>query len=286
MPLSPQGVLEGVFDFGAIKSTLARQVLKLTAGSLQTLRECVLRSVPTFFAADALFGAGRQAIKNFGEAKIFVDLLQQGGEGDHLWLNLCFGTKNVPVILGKGTNTHDAVQAAGGLISMTLAKFTKTQWQVTVTLDALLENQNMTGAIHRLQGIVALLRFGHKHVFTVLVPVPRFLPKVLIQNLWSLDFKIPVVAIDVAHVLLHLLPQNPALGVPKHRARGVLIDVEKIKLTSQLSVVSLFRLLQHGEVLLQVLFAGPSRSINALQHFIAVISPPISAGHFHQFKVL
>ena len=123
------------------------------------------------------------------------------------------------IILGKGAHTHDPVQASGGFIAVALAKLTKTQRQVTVTFDALLENQNVPRAIHRLQGIVALFRFGHKHVFTVLVPVTRFLPQVLIQDLRPFHFKVAVVAIDAAHVLLHLLPQNPTLGMPKNGSR-------------------------------------------------------------------
>ena len=96
---------------------------------------------------------------------------------------------------------------------------------------------------------------------------------------------IAVVAVNTAHVLFDLLPQHPALGVPKHGAGGVFVDVEQIEFAAELAVVPLLGLFQHGQVLLQIFFAGPGRAVNALQHFIAVVAAPISTGHFHQLEM-
>ena len=38
--------------------------------------------------------------------------------------------------------------------------------------------------------------------------------------------------------------------------------------------------------MLQIVFAGPSGAINALQHFVAVVTAPVSASDFHQLEVL
>ena len=86
--------------------------------------------------------------------------------------------------------------------------------------------------------------------------------------------------------MLNLLPQRPSVGVPKHGARGMLINVEQVQLTTQFSVVTLFGLLQHRQVLLQIVFAGPCRAINSLKHFIAMVAPPISTCHLHQLEML
>ena len=51
-------------------------------------------------------------------------------------------------------------------------------------------------------------------------------------------------------------------------------------------MIPLLRLLQHGQVLLQVFFVGPSCAVYALEHFIAVVTAPVSAGHFHQLEML
>ena len=179
----------------------------------------MLSLVPALFCANALFRARRQLVDDVGEAKIFVDVLQQRGEGLHFRLDLVFSTKDMPVVLHKTAHTHDAVQAAGGLVAVALAKLAVAQRQVAIALDALLVNEDVARAVHRLQGVVALFRFGGEHVLAVLVPMAGFFPEGLVQNLRAFDLLVAVVAVHTAHVLLHLLPYGPALGVPKHRAR-------------------------------------------------------------------
>ena len=190
------------------------------------------------------------------------------------------------IVLRKGTHPHDAVQAAGRLVAVTLSELTKPQRQIAVALDALLEDDDVTRAVHRLERIVALFRLGHKHVLAVLVPVPSLLPQALVQDLRALDLLVAVVAVHAAHVLLHLLPHGPALGVPEHGTGRVLVDVEQVQLTAELAVVALLGFFQHREVLLQLILARPSRAIHALQHFVAVVTAPVRARHLHQLEEL
>ena len=51
-------------------------------------------------------------------------------------------------------------------------------------------------------------------------------------------------------------------------------------------MVAFFSFFQLGEVVLQVFFAGPSRAVNALQHFVFAVTAPIGTGHLHELKVL
>ena len=51
-------------------------------------------------------------------------------------------------------------------------------------------------------------------------------------------------------------------------------------------MVALFGLFQHGQVLLQIFLASPSRTVNTLQHFLGVVTTPIGAGQLHQLEVL
>ena len=140
-------------------------------------------------------------------------------EVQHFLLNLVFSTEDVTIVLGKAAHAHDAVQATCGLIAVALTKLAKTQRQVAIALHTLLEDQNVAWAVHGLQGIVTLFGLGHEHVVAVLVPVTRLLPQGPVQNLRCLDLFIAIVAVDGAHVLLHLLPHTPALGVPENGTR-------------------------------------------------------------------
>ena len=62
--------------------------------------------------------------------------------------------------------------------------------------------------------------------------------------------------------------------------------MEEIEFTSQLAVIPLFRLFQHGEMLLQIFFAGPGRTVNPLQHLVAVVAAPVRTCQLHQLEVL
>src|SRR5256885_1963185 len=215
LPLAADGVLERVLDLGAVESAIAGRDHVLAARSLQAVDQRSFCLVPAFIGADARFGARGDLVDDVAEAEVRVDLLQQRGEGQHFGLDLVFGTEDVAIILREAAHAHDAVQAARGLVAVALAEFAVAQRQVAVALDALLEDQDVAGAVHRLERIVALFRLGREHVLAVLVPVAGLLPQDLVQDLRTLDLLVAVVAVHAAHVLLDLLPQGPALRGPE-----------------------------------------------------------------------
>ena len=135
----------------------------------------------------------------------------------------------------------------------------------------------MARAVHGLEGVVALFTLGGEHVVAVLVPVAGFLPQGLVQDLRALDFLVAVVTVDAAHVLLHLLPQRPALGVPEDGAGRVLVDVEQIQLLAKPAVVALFGFLHALDVGVQLFLVGPGGAVDALQLLVFRIAAPVGA---------
>jgi len=116
--------------------------------------------------------------------------------------------------------------------------------------------------------------------------VAGFLPQGLLQDLRRLHLVVAVLAVDAAHVLLHLLPQSPALGVPEHQPRRVFVDVKQIQLAPQAPVVAPLGLFEPAQIGLQVFFAGPGGAVDALQHLVAVVAAPVGPGHLHELEVL
>ena len=74
--------------------------------------------------------------------------------------------------------------------------------------------------------------------------------------------------------------------MPKHCAWRMFVNVKQVQLATQFSVVTLFGLLQHREVLLQIILGSPSCAINSLQHFVSVVATPVGTSHFHQLEML
>ena len=192
----------------------------------------------------------------------------------------------MPIVLRKAAHAHDAVQAARRLIPVTVAELAIAQRQIPVTLDPLLEDQDMARAVHGLQRIFAFLRLRDEHVFAVLFPVPGLLPQTLVEQLRALDFLVAIVLINAAHVLLHALPQGPTLWVPENQSRRMVVNMKQVQFAAQFAVVTLLGLFQHRQVLLQVILGRPGGAVNTLQHFIFVVTAPVGAGHLHQFEVL
>ena len=171
--------------------------------------------------------------------------MQQGGVGHAFRQDLVFGTKNVAIVLSEPAHAHDAVQTTGGFIAVALAEFAVAQGQITVTFQALFEDQDVPRTVHGFEGVVPFFGLGGEHVVTVLVPVAGFFPQGLVQQLRGFHLLIAIVSIDLSHVLLHHLPDRPAFGVPEDHARRVIIHMEQVKLTAEFAVVAFFSLFQH-----------------------------------------
>ena len=199
---------------------------------------------------------------------------------------MIFGAENMAIVLREAAHTHDAVQTARRLVAVALPEFAVTQRQITVALDALLEDQDVPRTVHRLQGVFTLFRLGREHVVTVLVPVTGFFPQAFVDDLWAFDFVVTAVAVDLAHVLLHLLPDGPPFGMPENQTGRVVVDMEQVQLTAELAVIAFFGLFKAQQILLQVFFAGPSGAIHALKHFVFTVATPVGPRDLHQFEVL
>ena len=192
----------------------------------QTVHQSFFGFVPQLIRANSRSRSCRNFVQDVVETEIGINSFEHFGEVVALGQDLVFGAKNVTVVLGETAHAHDAVQTARRLVAVALAKFAIPQWQVTVALHALLEDQDVPRTVHRLQRVIALFRLGGEHVVTVLVPVTGFFPERFVQQLGTFDLLVATVAVDLPHVLLNGLPNGPAFGMPKHQAWRVFIDVE------------------------------------------------------------
>ena len=114
----------------------------------------------------------------------------------------------------------------------------------------------MSRTIHRFDGIYTIFRFRGEHVFLVVVPVTGLFPKRAIQNLRPLHFLIAIVLIHLAHVLFHLLPDRPALGVPENQTWSFILKMEQVQRTSQATMIPLFSFFQHMQIGVLVFLLG------------------------------
>ncbi len=166
------------------------------------------------------------------------------------------------------------------------AELAVAQRQVLVAADALVEDLDVPRAVHGLDREVALLRLRGEHVVLVVLPVAAPLPERAVEDLRAAHLLVAVVLVHAAHVLLHLLPDHPALRVPEDHPGGLVLQVEEVERRAEAAVVALFRLLEHVQVGLLVLLLRPGRAVDALEHLVPVVAAPVGARDLHELEDL
>ena len=204
--------------------------------------------------------------------------------------DLVFAAENMPVVLGKAAHPHDAVQRAGWLVAVARSKFGHAQRQVAVGFQALIENLNMAGAVHRLERIdglfagVFFVHFDDEHVLLVFVPVARGLPQLAVHDLRGVHLDIPACALFAAHVILQFGVDGPAVGMPEDLPGGLFLHMEQVHFAAQFAVVAFGGFFQHMQMGFELFLVGEGHAIDALQHRAVAVAAPIGAGHIHQFE--
>ncbi|GJE70498.1 hypothetical protein CHKEEEPN_2036 [Methylorubrum podarium] len=295
LPVAADGVAQHVLEFRPVEGALAGidrgldPPRRLLLDLRQHPRHDGFRMVPQGVGADALLGARGELHQDLVEAEIgvgredqVVDLQALGGE-------LVLGAEDVRVVLGEAAHAHQAVHGPRRLVAVDHAELGHAQGQVAVRLQAVLEDLHVAGAVHRLQGEPALVLgllaggLGGEHVLAVPAPVAGGLPQRLVEDLRRVH--LGVVAFQAAaHVGDQLLEDRPALGVPEHDAGPLLLEVEEVHLLAQAPVVAALGLLQPVQVGVEISLRRPGRAVDARQHRVVGVAPPIGAGDLHQLE--
>ena len=176
------------------------------------------------------------------------------------------GAEDVRIVLGEAAHAHQAVQRARRLVAMHDAELGHAIGQLAVGPQPVLEDLDVARAVHRLDGELALV-LGHRgeHVLAERLPVARGLPQRLVEDLRSVHLAIADRVLPPPHVVDEALEQLPALGVPEHDARPLLLEVEEVHLAPELAVVALLGLLELLEVGGKLLLGRPGGAVDALQ---------------------
>ena len=275
-----------VLDLRAVEGALARQLLPLHPVAGQCRAQRALGLVPGGVIAQARFRTQRDLDLDLIEAEVLVDRQRLLVERGHFRLDLVFGAEHVAVVLGETTHAQDAVQRAGRLVAVAGTELTIADRQVAVAVQALVEHLHVARAVHRLERVGALLRFGEEHRVLVVVPVAGFLPQAHVQDLRAAHFAVAGLAVHLAHVLLDHLPQRPALGVPEHQARRLFLQVEQVLLLADAAVVAHLGFFDALDVRLELLLVGPGGAVDALQLLVLRVTAPVGTGDAGQLEGL
>ena len=286
LPYPANAIFQGELDFRAVKCPFTRQLFPGEIFGIQGIAQGFFCLVPDFIGANPFFRASGEFIDQVAalKAKVVVDAVQKVDECTHLGLDLIFGGKNMRIVLDKATHPHQPVQGAGRFIAVAGAKLRQTHRQVAVAFQPLVKHLNVARAVHGFDGHVFVLGAGGKHALGVFIPVAGFFPQAAIDQLRGFDLFITGLTLLGPHVLLQLLVDRPAVGVPEHHARCLFLHMEQVEAFGQFAMVTLFRLFQSHQVGFEGFFVFPGGAVDAGQHLVFGITTPVGAGHTHQFE--
>ena len=99
----------------------------------------------------------------------------------------------------------------------------------------------------------------------------------------GVDELVPGAGVSLARVVLHLLADDPALGVEHGQAGAQLVrEGEEVQLHAQLAVVAALGLGQTLLVGLQLVLGGPGRAVDPLQLLVLLVAAPVRRGGAHE----
>ncbi len=123
-----------------------------------------------------------------------------------------------------------------------------------------------------------VLGLDREHVLAELLPVPGALPQRPVDELRGVDLDVAGPLQAPADVALEGAVQRPAVRVPEHRPRRLLLEVVEAHLPAEPAVVAPLRLRQHRQVGVELILASPGGAVDPLQHGVAGVATPVSAG--------
>src|SRR6516165_2423217 len=181
LPGSANGVDELHVNLRAIEGGFAFHALEGDLHARHGIRESVGSAVPVFGLAGVIFGMLRIPVRELDleliEAEIFHDGEGEVDAGFDFGLDLLRHTEDVGVVLRETADAEEAVENATPLVAVDGAEFSEADGQIAIAAELGPVNEDVAGAIHRLQLVIGLFDFHNAvHLFPVDIGVAGGLP--------------------------------------------------------------------------------------------------------------
>ena len=287
LPLAPQGVLDLVVDLRPVEGAAPLVELEGQADRVGRLLERLGRAVPDGVLADGLLRRARGQVGGVLEPEGLHEAVHEAADPRDLLRQLIGGAEDVGVVLGEAAHPQHPVHHARALVAIDRPELGPAQGQLAVAPAAVLVDQDVARAVHRLDAVRQLVeRHGRVHHVAVVVEVPRHREQGLAADVRRVDRVVAVGQVLVPPHLLQAAAHRAQGGVPEHEARaGLPVGAEQIEVGPQLAVVPQLDLLEPLEVGRQLLLGPEGGPIDALHHRALLVAAPVGPGEVEQLEV-
>ena len=109
-------------------------------------------------------------------------------------------------------------------------------------------------------------------------------PEINIKDLWGQHFLVAIALVEPPHIGDQFIIDQGPFRVKKRAPRRNGIEAEQIKLPAHATMVTPLGFLKQCEMLAEFFGRGKGRPVDALEHLVFFVSPPIRASHAGEFK--
>ena len=177
----------------------------------------------------------------------------------------------------EAAHSHHAVQDAAAFVAVDGAELGPTQRQLAVRPAAVLIDEDVAGAVHRLDPERLLLDLHRAvHHVAVVLEVPRDGEQRFARDVRRVHGLVAGARVELPPEALDLAPHDAEVRVPEHEAAaGFCVRAEEVELRPEPSVVALFDLFEPREVLVERLLRPERGAVDALEHRPRFVAAPI-----------
>ena len=277
LPGPSEGVLQVEVDLRAVEGSIALVDHVVDVHGLQSVHESVGCVLPVLVGAHAVLRTGGE-LDVVLESEFAVHLVDEPDDALDLGLDHLRGHVDVRIVLGEAPDTEQAVEGTGLLVPVHESQLPVPDRQVPVGPGLGAVYQGAAGAVHRLDAVHLVVDGRGVHVVLVVVPVTGSEPEVLVQDHGGVDLLVAVPEMELPPVLDEGVLQGDPVGKEEREPGALLHDGEDAELLSEPAVVPLLGLLDHSEVLLQVLLGLPGGSVDPGEHLVVLVAAPVCSG--------
>jgi len=284
--LSAKRIIDLDVDLGAVERAITVVVSPGLAEAVKSVFEGTLSHVPLFLGAEFVIGSGRK-LELVGEAEDTVDMLEEVQTVLDLGSDLLRSAENMSIILLESANANQTTKSARDLITVKDTEISVAEGKITVAVDAVLEHDAMSGAVHRLEALrIAGFAIEQEHVILVVLIMTASFPKLQVVNVGRDDLREAANAVLFPDHVHKLVVNHGALRVEESTARGRIEVVEEVLLTTNDTMIALLGLLTEVDVLLELLLSRERDSVDALQTVVCGLSEPVRCRVTHDLETL
>ena len=217
----------------------------------------------------------------FGNAERVVGFLDQPHHVRELGLDLLRRAEDVGVVERHRPHAAEPAHDAGPLVPVHRPHLGEADGQVSIAAQLRCVDEDVVRAVHGPEHHLLVLQLhDREHVVLEVIPVAGQLVQIFLGYVRRIDVAVAGLALQLRDELLQQPTDGCAFREPEGQAGAdQLVGGEELQLPAEAAMVALLGLFHHGQVRFQLLFLLEEEAVDALEHGLVLVAPPVGAGH-------